>query len=127
MRRQVKRTLFVVAAIFMLIFGQLQVAAYACERAQVSASDQEAAMVAMQGDMAQDHASTPCQLHCDNAAQPDHTPQPAVSPVVWLPVIWGLSHAGARPTASTQPARASEPSLLYPPPPSRILFQVFRT
>ncbi|MFL9873014.1 hypothetical protein [Paraburkholderia megapolitana] len=120
----------VVTVLFTLIFSQLWVSAYACAVAgRAIPTDAGALAVMLTGshaDLQDPHTAASCHLHCNNSAQPDHANLPTVSPAVWLPLIWGHSSIVAlavRPDRPTHP----EPILLSAPPPSRILFQVFRT
>ena len=130
MRRPIKRALTVVAVIFTLIFSQMWVSAYACTTAtggaEASYSTVSPISSSNHGDLQDHHVGATCHAHCDNSAQPDHADQPAPSPLVWLPLIWGHSAIVA---LALQPNLLAhiEPRLVSAPPPSRILFQVFRT
>ncbi|WP_136896774.1 hypothetical protein [Trinickia terrae] len=115
--------------LFALIFSQLWIAAYACADAVHAASPDPtvlAASASSHGDLGDHQTGAACHAHCDNSAQPDHAEQPAPSPLVWLPLIWGHSSIFALAIQPHLPAR-SEPILISAPPPPRILFQVFRT
>jgi hypothetical protein len=119
----------VVAVLFALIFSQLWVSAYACAEATrtVTASQTATRMLtASHGDLQDQHRAATCHLHCNNQAQPDQADLPAVSPAIWLPLIWGHSSIFALAVRPDRPAHP-EPILLSAPPPPRILFQVFRT
>ncbi len=128
MRREVKRTLTVITLLVALFFSQLWVAAYACTTANpLPSTTATATVTAFDGhsDLRDHHAAALCHAHCDNSAQPDHAQQPAPSPLVWIPLIWGASTIPALAIQPRLPTR-SEPILLSAPPPPRILFQVFR-
>ncbi|KLU20503.1 hypothetical protein EOS_41075 [Caballeronia mineralivorans PML1(12)] len=128
MRREAKRTLTVITLLVALFFSQLWVAAYACTTTQVFPSTAATATTAVfngHGDMQDHHVAAVCQAHCDNSAQPDHSHQPAPSPLVWIPLIWGASTIPALAIQPRSPTRP-EPILRSASPPPRILFQVFR-
>jgi len=128
MRREVKRTLTVITLLVALFFSQLWVAAYACTTANpLPSTTATATVTAFDGhsDLRDHHAAVVCHAHCDNSAQPDHAQQPAPSPLVWAPLIWGASTIPALAIQPRSPTRP-EPILLSASPPPRILFQVFR-
>lgn len=128
MRRPVKRAFTIVAVLFTLIFSQLWIAAYACTTAAHVASPDSTVSVtsaSSHGDLRGYQTGVACHAHCDNSAQPDHADQPAPSPLVWLPLIWG--HSSIFALARQPHLPAPEPVLISVPPPPRILFQVFRT
>ncbi|MEJ0003086.1 MAG: hypothetical protein WDN30_05020 [Pararobbsia sp.] len=126
-------------AILALIASQFMGAAYACT--DTSMSTRSAAGVSNAGvvptampsmdmssphaDLHDPHAANLCQAHCDNSAQPDHSPQPTPSPAMWLPLVWGLLNFQVSAAQALAPARAASPLAAASPPP-RILFQVFR-
>jgi hypothetical protein len=119
----------VVAVLCALIFGQLWVSAYACAAAggTIPTDSGAAVMTAgSHGDLQDQQTAASCHLHCNNQAQPDHADLPTLSPVVWLPLIWGHSSILALAVRPDRPDHP-EPILLSAPPPHRILFQVFRT
>ncbi|MBB0014227.1 hypothetical protein D7191_40465 [Burkholderia cepacia] len=130
MRRPVKRALVAIAVMFTLIFSQLWISAYACTTVTGDARGTSSMVSAIpansHGDLQDHHVGVTCHAHCDNSAQPDHADQPVPAPLVWLPLIWGHSSIL---TLALQPDRPAhvEPLLVSAPPPSRILFQVFRT
>jgi hypothetical protein len=123
MRRPVKRAFTAVVMLVALVFSQMWLSAYACpvtsHSASMTATDSH-------GDLRNHHTDLTCHSHCNNHAQPDHAAQPAPTPLVLLPLIWGHSSIPAlaiEPRLPPPPA----PTLLSASPPSRILFQVFRT
>jgi hypothetical protein len=128
MRRETKRTLTVITLLVALFFSQLWVAAYACTTTQPLLSTTATATLTVfngHSDLRDHHAAAVCHAHCDNSAQPDHAQQPAPSPLVWTPLIWGASTIPALAIQPRSPTRP-EPILLSSSPPPRILFQVFR-
>jgi hypothetical protein len=128
MRREAKRTLTVITLLVALFFSQLWVAEYACTTTQPLLSTTATATLTVfngHSDLRDHHAAAVCHAHCDNSAQPDHAQQPAPSPLVWTPLIWGASTIPALAIQPRSPTRP-EPILLSSSPPPRILFQVFR-
>src|SRR5471032_5103 len=128
MRREAKRTLTVITLLVALFFSQLWVAAYACTTTPaLSSSSSTQAVTFFDGhtDLRDHQLAAVCLAHCDNSAQPDHAQQPAPSPLVWTPLIWGASTIPALAIQPRSPTRP-EPILLSASPPHRILFQVFR-
>jgi hypothetical protein len=129
MRRPLIRALTSVVVLFTLIFSQLWISAYACTTVGSPASSGSHASMnatANHGDLRDAHAGSTCHAHCDNNAQPAHAEQPATSPQMWLPQIWGHSSIPALAIQRNLPVH-SEPIPISAPPPPRILFQVFRT
>jgi len=128
MRRQANRAITAVMVIIALIFSQLWISAYACATVHQSDSANPIISTALanpHSDMSDHHESAICKGHCDNTAQPAHADQPSPPPLVWLPVIWGHSAILAFAHQPQTPSRI-EPILISAPPPTRILFQVFR-
>lgn len=141
MRRQAKRTLVVLIAIIVLIASQLLGAVYACANTSAAGTNgisstrvvftSTVSMTSMtllnvHGDLHDQHAANLCQAHCDISGQPDHSPQPTPSPVVWLPMVWGFLDFQRYAAQTYVPAHTESPlTAAFPPP--RILFQVFRT
>jgi len=127
MRREAKRTLTVITLLVALFFSQLWVAAYACTTTPALSSSSIEAVTFFDGhtDLRDHQVAAVCHAHCDNSAQPDHAQQPAPSPLVWTPLIWGASTIPALAIQPRSPTRP-EPILLSASPPPRILFQVFR-
>lgn len=129
MRRPVQRAFTVVTVLFALIFSQLWISAYACATTAFPGASDLAVPVTSadsHSDLRDHRTGVACHAHCDNDAQPDHAEQPAPSPPVWLPMIWGHPAISALTDQLHLPARA-KPILTSTPPPPRILFQVFRT
>lgn len=128
MRREANRTLTVITLLVALFFSQLWVAAYACTTTPaLSSSSSTEAITFFDGhtDLRDHQVAAVFHAHCDNSAQPDHAQQPAPSPLVWIPLIWGASTIPALAIQPRSPTRP-EPILLSASPPPRILFQVFR-
>jgi hypothetical protein len=128
MRREAKRTLTVITLLVALFFSQVWVAAYACTTTPaLSSSSSTEAVTFFDGhtDLRDHQVAAVCHAHCDNSAQPDHAQQPAPSPLVWIPLIWGASTIPALAIQPRSPTRP-EPILLSASPPPRILFRVFR-
>jgi hypothetical protein len=133
MRRQAKRTLVVLIAIIALIASQFWVSAYACANTSNATTVSSTAVISVapawlngHDDLHDQHTANLCQAHCDNTAQPDHSPQSVPSPTVWLPQIWGLPSVQTCAVQASVPGHTESPlTAAFPPP--RILFQVFRT
>src|SRR5260370_30760091 len=109
MRHPAQRAFTIVAVLFALIFSQVWISVYACTTTAFPvASDLtvSATSADSHSDLRDHRTGVACHAHCDNSAQPDHAEQPAPSPPVWLPMIWGHSAIFALTDQLHLPARA---------------------
>lgn len=140
MRRSFRRTITAVVVLLAVIFSQLSISTYACATirdavvrgAQTTSTarhlSHDDSVVSMQihGDLSDGQHGALCHSHCDDSAQSSHADQTAPADIAWFPPIW--AQPSVHFLASLRDVRVDRtPLLQVAPPPSRILFQVFRT
>lgn len=140
MRRSAQRTLTALVVLIAMILSQLWITAYACERIGALGADvtavsatrheraqaYEVAAMPQHADLSSVGKGALCASHCDDSTRPAHTVHATPADVMWLPVVWGQPSVNLGSVIRAIHVRET-PHLLSAPPPSRILFQVFRT